>query len=691
MPRFSSRHKKREEVFRFESFHDGYTEEKEAVFLTRNQLSKCQNLRYVRDKTPEGRNVVTLKKRQGTTIITNTALAAAADVRACTYYISQSKYILATAAELYYLDGSSDPVEIGSSFLEGVPTFTEFNGKLIIHDSGITKFWDGTTSPVLGTNYGKIDKTFIDEVLATGDNSTTEFTGTLDNPPVYKGTLVITFTDTTTKTITADGVGRLTGNVSTDWVKTITGAADNGAGLVRLTSVAHGMADGDEINVQDIVGTVEANNDADNPTWTIVGKTADTVDLTGSTFAVAYVSGGTMSKNAISNYTTATYNFKCDGAPDTSTNVTATYDKTDGAPKSKAGLVRGSRLYTWGDGDNTSRLTYTEVNDEKATDTSSGGGYLDVDPDDGHTLLGALNFETSLLLLKQNSLHRIDRYPDDADFRAEKLTDDLGTVSHRTPLFEGDIVSFISRDGWVAMHPSQRYGDIQKGLPLSGNFRKTAARYANAVAYSAYNPIDQQLWLALSTDGGTSYLDYIYVSNLNAGGQISTYKFKFGHSCFAYVNGEMLIGGIDGHLYKLDSTESVFTDNAVAYTGDTFMQTAFTDWDLPHNNKHNKSIIVGISGNAGITANLKLYRNNNYTTFKTIALSLGSVWGLIYDIGPDLIINTTTEIIGTTTPELIHKYKFNYNSLMVRIGDIAGPLGAEIYNIDFKTAVIGGR
>ena len=70
----------------------------------------------------------------------------------------------------------------------------------------------------------------------------------------------------------------------------ITGAADNGAGLVRLTtSGAHGLSTSDCINVTGVAGTIEANGD-----WTITNIDATHIDLQGSAFAVAYTSGGTI-------------------------------------------------------------------------------------------------------------------------------------------------------------------------------------------------------------------------------------------------------------------------------------------------------------------------------------------------------------------------------------------------------------
>ena len=71
---------------------------------------------------------------------------------------------------------------------------------------------------------------------------------------------------------------------------TITGAADNGSGLIRL-SVADTstFATGQSKTVSDVVGTTEANG-----TWTITVVDATRIDLQGSAFANAYVSGGTI-------------------------------------------------------------------------------------------------------------------------------------------------------------------------------------------------------------------------------------------------------------------------------------------------------------------------------------------------------------------------------------------------------------
>jgi hypothetical protein len=68
----------------------------------------------------------------------------------------------------------------------------------------------------------------------------------------------------------------------------ITGCANNGSGLIRVTAANHRFSTGQHINITNVVGTVEANSSH----WTITVITTSTFDLVGSTFTNAYVSGG---------------------------------------------------------------------------------------------------------------------------------------------------------------------------------------------------------------------------------------------------------------------------------------------------------------------------------------------------------------------------------------------------------------
>lgn len=80
----------------------------------------------------------------------------------------------------------------------------------------------------------------------------------------------------------------------------VTGAVNNGGGLIRITSVGHGWATGQQVTIHDVVGTTEAN-----ATWTITVVTADTFDLQGSAFVHAYISGGGIIPEVVTPYTAA--------------------------------------------------------------------------------------------------------------------------------------------------------------------------------------------------------------------------------------------------------------------------------------------------------------------------------------------------------------------------------------------------
>jgi hypothetical protein len=74
---------------------------------------------------------------------------------------------------------------------------------------------------------------------------------------------------------------------------TITGAANNGSGLIRITATAHGFSTNDVVTISGVTGTTEANG-----AWVITSIDANHFDLVASTFTNAYVSGGTAVRSA---------------------------------------------------------------------------------------------------------------------------------------------------------------------------------------------------------------------------------------------------------------------------------------------------------------------------------------------------------------------------------------------------------
>lgn len=71
----------------------------------------------------------------------------------------------------------------------------------------------------------------------------------------------------------------------------ITGAANNGSGLIRITSSGHKLRSGDHVTVSSVGGCVEAN-----AAWVVTRNDNNTFDLNGSTFTNAYTSGGSFKR-----------------------------------------------------------------------------------------------------------------------------------------------------------------------------------------------------------------------------------------------------------------------------------------------------------------------------------------------------------------------------------------------------------
>jgi hypothetical protein len=77
----------------------------------------------------------------------------------------------------------------------------------------------------------------------------------------------------------------------------ITGAINNGVGLIRLTSTAHGLVTGDTVYVANVGGVPNATG-----AWAVTVINANTFDLVASTWGGAYTSGGTWVVEVVTNY-----------------------------------------------------------------------------------------------------------------------------------------------------------------------------------------------------------------------------------------------------------------------------------------------------------------------------------------------------------------------------------------------------
>lgn len=140
MPRVASQHRGRDFDKAFRNFTGGFVEDQSALVIPATQLADVMNFQYFLALDEGQQPTIILQLRPGTKQISNTAITGTPT--AVGKFVNEDTYLIATASKLYYLDSSDDPVEIGD--LSGTPTFSEFNQKLIVHDGGVTKGWDGT-------------------------------------------------------------------------------------------------------------------------------------------------------------------------------------------------------------------------------------------------------------------------------------------------------------------------------------------------------------------------------------------------------------------------------------------------------------------------------------------------------------------------------------------------------------------
>lgn len=127
---------------------------------------------------------------------------------------------------------------------------------------------------------------------------------------------------------------------------TISGAADNGSGLIRITtSATNPFVTGDVVTINGVNGTVEANG-----TWTITVISTTTFDLQGSTFVNAYSAGSAYANGRFSSWAdlgspitarTGAVQWRAGGINTGTQMATATYDFRFGA----GGAQIGPRAY----------------------------------------------------------------------------------------------------------------------------------------------------------------------------------------------------------------------------------------------------------------------------------------------------------------------------------------------------------
>ena len=205
-------------------------------------------------------------------------------------------------AELYagFLYGITDPAKAIFRVLPTGQVEIGQNGWVDVLDPfGGFAAWIGTqydTLPVTGAvnnGSGLIRLTVTAHTLLTGDVVPVQGVGGIVNPygeNNAQGVFTVTKIDANHIDLQKSVfVGTYTSGGTVARLLHVSGAANNGSGLIRITtSVSHGYITGDQVDVEAVGGVPNANGQ-----WVITVINATHFDLIGSTFAGAYTSGGT--------------------------------------------------------------------------------------------------------------------------------------------------------------------------------------------------------------------------------------------------------------------------------------------------------------------------------------------------------------------------------------------------------------
>jgi len=195
------------------------------------------------------------------------AIGSSGNAATCYYMKTYDVAFFALGTQLFYRDfAAGQTFDTGLSLTAGTTTrFAEFFGDLYL-----TNTTDGVVRVVV---------TRLNGAVAAGAQ-----TVTLDQDGAARLAVFGDYTGNLRIRGTNEGFANPVvpfGSVST--------AANNGSGLIRITSAAnHNLTTGEQVTISGVTGTTEANG-----TWTVTRVSATTFDLQGSTFTNAYVSGGT--------------------------------------------------------------------------------------------------------------------------------------------------------------------------------------------------------------------------------------------------------------------------------------------------------------------------------------------------------------------------------------------------------------
>ena len=243
-------------------------------------------------------------------------------------------------------------------------------------------------------------------------------------------------------------------------------------------------------------------------------------------------------------------------------------------------VAHKNRLWAGGVASAPSRLYYS-ANTDPEDWTGSGSGSIDLDPNDGDILTGAISHKDMLFVFKgpnKGSIHQITgSSPTGSDGFARRIfSRGLGACWHNAIFQFGDDVGFVSQYGTVhALSATDAYGDFlgaSLSRPINGwiqnHLNYNRLRYISA----ATDPLIGVVYITMSIDANSTNnvvlaMDYRGAPNVIRWSKIAAYKMG---SLATFVSTgnikRVLGGGNDGYVRNLNiANRSIDGATALSY------------------------------------------------------------------------------------------------------------------------------
>lgn len=578
-------------TFAWDDFSGGLNADHAAypLALNDNELVDILNYRYVRKGMK-----IKLRSRPGL-VLYNTAGVAGGAINDIFFFMDSSlteHRCVVADSDLKYINGSGSFTKIGDlSSTRG--RMCHFNNKLIIADSGVLKFYDGTSfGPLI--DLGTVD--IIDSL--SGSYTTARDTNyDLYNLSKVRAAQRLTTQDWGTETKTLSSVtfrlkktGAPTGNItSVIYASDGTTVVETSSTTLDITTLTTSYVDYSFT----FSGTIAANTVY---YFTVLYSGGDSGKYL-SVKANAYIGMNGDVYFYVSSWTSATpYDLYL------KITVTAT------APSASFAISKQNRIYC-NDILHPNWFRYCAVNDPNDWSTSDNAGYIIFD---AHTyLLGAAVFYDDIYIFAGNpsAIYKLTGNSPD-EYMVKLMWNDLTSYSNDVIEDVGSDLMFKDPKGIYSLRTMEKYGDIEKGIVSKDTVNNTyITPYTSQIAGKLNS--DNYLLLTTADNYLVAYDQELGIwtrwqMELGTGVTPTAFGLNF--------NGDAVLGDSAGNLYYF--SKAAVADNGTAFS--LLAKPAWTDFGTLLEKDARFADSVMISANQE-TYDLELYINfNNTTPIKTI-------------------------------------------------------------------------